>query len=68
MTKKIELQTPNGRGILGSKGEPSFFVSDLGFVMMRIWDETHDTCRNIKVSELKELLPSGYTIIEKENI
>lgn len=64
MNSKIALQTPTGRGILGFKGEPSFFISALGFVMMRVWNESQNSWTNIKVSDIKDILPSGYSIIE----
>jgi hypothetical protein len=64
MNSKIQLQTPKGLGILGFKGEPSFFISELGFVMMRVWNESQNSWTNIKVSDVKDILPKGYSIIE----
>ena len=66
MNAKFDLQTPKGRGILGFRGEPPLFVSELGFVMMRVWNEEESSWTNIKISDIKDMLPSGYSIIKEE--
>ena len=66
MNSKIQLQTPKGRGILGFRGEPSLFISNLGFVMMRVWNEKELSWTNIKISDIKDILPKGYSIVEEK--
>lgn len=64
MEKEISINTPKGRGILGYKGTPALTISDLGFVMLKVWIVEEEVFTNYRVGELFEILPSGLSIIE----
>lgn len=64
MEKEIYINTPKGRGILGYKGTPSLTISELGFVMLKIWIVEDEVFTNYRITELSEILPSGFSIIE----
>lgn len=63
MSFKIEVQTPKGRGILGHDGAPVITVTDLGYVMLKVWYPETDSYVNYRLSDIKEILPSDITII-----
>ena len=54
MSFKIEVQTPKGRGILGHDGAPVITVTDLGYVMLKVWYPETDSYVNYRLSDIKE--------------
>lgn len=63
MSFKNEVQTPKGRGFLGHDGAPVVTVTDLGYVMLKVWYPETDSYVNYRLSDIKEILPSDITII-----
>lgn len=63
MSFKIEVHTPKGRGFLGHEGAPIITVTDLGYVMLKVWYPESYSFVNYRLSDIKEILPSGITII-----
>lgn len=64
MSTEIEINTPNGRGILGYRGAPIAYVTELGYLMLKIWYPSKSVFVNHKISDIKEIIPSEFTIID----
>jgi len=64
MIKEIHINTPEGRGILGYEGEPHMIITELGFVMLRVWSVDRECFTNYRLTELSEILPEGFGIID----
>ena len=64
MSPQIEINTPTGRGILGYEGAPITYVTELGYVMLKVWYPSKSTFVNHRISDLKEIIPSEFTIID----
>jgi hypothetical protein len=66
MTKEIHINTPDGRGILGYKEENHMIITELGFVMLRVWSVDGECFTNYSLMELSEILPEGFDIIDNK--
>lgn len=63
MKPEIELDTPDGRGILGHDNAPILYVTDLGIVMLKVWITGKERWINYRLSDIKDILPSDFAII-----
>lgn len=66
MNPQIEINTPQGRGILGYQGSPITYSTELGYLMLKVWYPEKSVFVNYKISDLKEILPSEFTIIDNK--
>ena len=66
MSLEITINTPNGRGILGYRGAPITYVTELGYLMLKVWDPSKNVFVNHKISDIKEIIPSEFTIIDNK--
>jgi hypothetical protein len=64
MNTEITINTPNGRGILGYGGAPITYVTELGYVMLKVWYPSKSVFVNHKISDIQEIIPSEFTIID----
>jgi hypothetical protein len=63
MVPEIELDTPDGRGILGHDNAPMLYVTNLGIVMLKVWITEKERWINYRLSDINDILPSDFTII-----
>ena len=63
MKPEIELDTPDGRGILGYDNAPILYVTNLGIVMLKVWITEKERWINYRLSDIHNILPSDFTII-----
>jgi len=66
MSLEITINTPNGRGILGYRGAPITYVTELGYLMLKVWHPSKNVFVNHKISDIKEIIPSEFTIIDNK--
>lgn len=66
MKQEIEISTPSGRGILGYNGSPIVYSTELGYIMLKVWYPKKNVFVNHKISDIKEILPREFTIINKK--
>lgn len=62
MSFEKAIQTPKGLGFLGHEGAPVITVTDLGYVMLKVWYHESQSFVNYRLSSINEILPSEFTI------
>ncbi len=67
MKQEIEINTPSGRGILGYSGAPIVYSTELGYLMLKVWYPEEGVFINYKISNIKEILPPEFTIINNNS-
>ncbi len=65
MSFEKAIQTPKGLGLLGHEGAPVITVTDLGYVMLKVWYPESQSFVNYRLSSINEILPSEFTIINE---
>jgi hypothetical protein len=63
MKTKIEIGTSEGRGILGYGDSPILYITEIGNVMLKVWYPEKNSFVNYKISEISEILPQDFNII-----
>ena len=66
MSLEIEINTPDGLGILGYRGAQITYVTELGYLMLKVWYPSNSIFVNYRISDIKEIIPSEFTIIDNK--
>jgi hypothetical protein len=66
MKQEIEISTPSGRGILGYNDSPIVYSTELGYIMLKVWYPEESVYMNYKISNISEILPAEFTIINNK--
>jgi hypothetical protein len=65
MSFKKAIQTPKGLGFLRHERAPAIILTDLGYVMLKVWYPEKQCYINHKLCDIKEILSPEFTIINE---